>query len=185
VDHSMHTAPNVMPGDTKPVRTTRVVPYAGVLQQALRDVSAWVEQGIAPPKSTEYEVVDGQIRVPARAADRRGVQPVVTVTANDRARAEVAVGEDVQFSGLIEVPPGAGVVVGAEWDFEGNGDFPVAEPFEDATLSMARLGLTATYAFSEPGTYFPALRATVHREGDSESKFARVQNLGRVRVVVE
>jgi hypothetical protein len=185
VDHAMHTAPNVMAGDAKPVRTTRVVPYSGVLQQALRDLSAWVELGIAPPASTEYEVVDGQVRVPARAAERRGIQPVVTLTVNGRARADVAVGEPVRFSGVIEVPPGAGVVVGAEWDFEGDGDFPVVEPFEDATLSMALLTVTATYAFSEPGTYFPALRATVHREGDSQSMFARVQNLGRVRVVVE
>jgi hypothetical protein len=91
----------------------------------------------------------------------------------------------MQFSGVIEAPAGAGVVVGAEWDFEGGGDFPVVEPFEDATLSMALLTVTATHAFSQPGTYFPALRATVHREGDGQSKFARVQNLGRVRVVVE
>jgi hypothetical protein len=185
VDHAMHTAPNVMPGDAKPVRTTRVVPYSGVLQQALRDLSAWVELGIAPPASTRYEMVDGQLRVPARAAERRGIQPVVLLTANGRARAEVAVGEVVQFSAVIEVPPGAGVVVGAEWDFEGDGDFPVVEPFEDATSSMARLTLATTYAFSEPGTYFPALRAAVHREGDFQSPFARVQNLGRVRVVVE
>jgi hypothetical protein len=185
VDHAMHTAPNVMPGDAKPVRTTRVVPYAGVLQQALRDLSAWVELGIAPPASTQYEMVDGQVRVPARAVDRRGIQPVVTVTANGQVRADVAVNEPVQFSGVIEAPPGAGVVVGAEWDFEGDGDFPVVEPFEDATSSMSLLTVTTTYAFSEPGTYFPALRVTVHREGDGQSAFARVQNLGRVRVVVE
>jgi hypothetical protein len=185
VDHAMHTAPNVMPGDPKPVRTTRVVPYSGVLQQALRDLSAWVERGIAPPPSTEYEMVDGQVRVPARAAERRGIQPVVTLTANGRDRAAVAVGEPVEFSAVIAAPPGAGVVVGAEWDFEGAGDYPIIEPFEDATLSMSQLTMTTTYAFSEPGTYFPALRATVHREGDAESPFARVQNLGRVRVVVE
>ena len=185
VDHAMHTAPNVMPGDRRPVRTTRVVPYAGVLQQALRDVSAWVEHGIAPPASTEYEVVDGQVHVPARAAERRGIQPVVVVTANGHERADVAVGDQVAFSAVIEVPAGAGVVVGAEWDFDGSGDFAVVEPFEDATSSMARLTVTATYVFSEPGTYFPALRATVHREGDFQSPFARVQNLGRVRVVVE
>jgi hypothetical protein len=185
IDHAMHTAPTVMPGDPKPVRTTRVVAYSGVLQQALRDLSAWVEHGIAPPASTAYEVIDGQVRVPARAAERRGIQPVVTVTANGRERADVPVGEAVEFSGVIDAPPGAGVIVGAEWDFEGGGDFPVVEPFEDATLSMAQLTVTTTYAFSEPGTYFPALRATVHRTGDAQSPFARVQNLGRVRVVVE
>jgi len=107
------------------------------------------------------------------------------LTANGRERAEAAVGDVVAFSGVIEAPPGAGVVVGAEWDFDGSGDFAVVEPFEDATSSMAQLTVTTTHAFSEPGVYFPALRATVHREGDFQSPFARVQNLGRVRVVVE
>ncbi len=37
---------------------------SGVLYQALRDVSAWVEKGVPPPPSTSYKVVDGQIVVP-------------------------------------------------------------------------------------------------------------------------
>jgi hypothetical protein len=41
-----------------------------------------------------------------------------------------------------------------------------------------------SHAFSEPGTYFPALRATSHRRGDAQTRFARVQNLSRVRIVV-
>ena len=82
IDHAMHMAPMVMPGDPAPVRTTRVVSYAGVLQQALRDLSAWVEQGMAPPASTEYELVDGQVLVPDAAAARKGIQPVATLTAN-------------------------------------------------------------------------------------------------------
>ena len=45
-------------------RTPRLVDYNGILQQALRDVSAWAEQGIAPPRSTRYEVVDSQVSVP-------------------------------------------------------------------------------------------------------------------------
>jgi len=33
--------------------------------------------------------------------------------------------------------------------------------------------------------YFPVLRATSQREGDFQTPYARVQNLGRVRVVVK
>lgn len=185
VDHAMHTAPYDAPGDPPPVRTTRVVSYSGVLQQALRDLSDWVERGLAPPPSTTYEVIDGQVHVPATASARRGIQPVVDVLANGAVRADVVVGEAVEFSAVIEVPPGSGTVVHAEWDFEGGGDFPVVESFGDADSAFSTMTLTATYAFSEPGTYFPALRATSQRQGDAGTPFARVQNLGRVRVVVQ
>jgi hypothetical protein len=44
--------------------------------------------------------------------------------------------------------------------------------------------LTATHAFTNPGTYFPALRVASQREGNPSTPFARSLNLGRVRVVV-
>ena len=185
VDNAMHTAPVNQPGGPRPARTTRVVSYAGVLQQALRDLTAWAERGLAPPPSTNYSVVDGQVQVPPTAKDRRGIQPVVDVRANGAARADVGVGESVEFSAEIEVPPGAGTVVHAEWDFEGDGDFPVVEEFDDTDSAFSVVRLTTRHTFSEPGTYFPALRATSQRDGDSKTPFARVQNLGRVRVVVQ
>jgi len=184
IDHAMHTAPTVTPSDPRPVATTRVINYAGVLQQALRDLSAWVEKGVAPPPSTTYKVVDGQVEVPASATERKGLQPVVVVKANGGERAEVAAGEKVEFSAVIEVPPGAGSVVGAEWDFEGAGDYPVTEKFDSANSSQTRVTFKTTYVFSKPGTYIPALRASSQRQGDFKTQFARVQNLGRVRVVV-
>ena len=79
IEHAMHTSPNVEPDDPRPVRTTRAVSYAGVLQQALRDLSDWVEHGRVPPASSEYEVVDGQIVVPPTASERKSIQAVVTV----------------------------------------------------------------------------------------------------------
>jgi hypothetical protein len=39
--------------------------------------------------------------------------------------------------------------------------------------------------FDGAGAYFPVLRVTSQREGDLKTPFARVQNLGRVRVVVK
>lgn len=183
VDNAMHTAPTVTPNDRRPVATTRIINYAGVLQQALRDLSAWVEKGVAPPPSTNYEVVSGQVVVPASAAERRGIQPVVTVTANGKERADVSPGQEVEFSAMIDVPPGAGFVVAAKWDFEGAGAYPLSQSFDGAESSSS-VTVKATHAFSKPGTYFPALRAIAHRQGDSKTRYARVQNIGRVRVVV-
>ena len=88
---------------------------------------------------------------------------MVDLTANG-ASAEVAPGERVTFDALIEVPPGAGTIVAAEWDFEGTAEYPLVEP--DVDGSANRLALTATHAFAEPGTYFPRYRVTTQRQGD-------------------
>jgi hypothetical protein len=185
VDHAMHTTQSARPNDPRPVVTTRTVNYTSVLHQVLRDLSDWVEKGLVPPPSTVYKIEDGQVVVPPTAAERKGVQPVVTLTANGGVRAEVAVGETVEFVGVIEVPPGTGTVVGAEWDFEGAGDFPVVEKFDFSNNSFSRLTVKTTYAFSKPGTYFPVLRSSSHRNGDFKAKFARIPNIGRVRVIVK
>ena len=102
--------------------------YDGILQQALRDVSAWAEQGIAPPRSTRYEVVDSQVSVPASAAARRGIQPVVDlkVRGPGHDRVDVAAGQPVTFRARIHVPPRTGQVVATEWDFAGTGNFTPA-----------------------------------------------------------
>jgi hypothetical protein len=76
------------------------------------------------------------------------------------------------------------VVVAADWDFEGAGDFPVSAPLEFLSPDGASVLVKASYVFAAPGTYFPALRAVSHRQGSATTRFARVQNLGRVRVVV-
>lgn len=176
-DHAQH-------GDTAPSGgegTARTVDYRGVLQQALRDLSAWVEKGVPAPASTRYRVDDAQILVPPSAAERRGIQPVVDLQADGGERAAVAVGQPVTFTAKIQVPPGTGTVVNAEWDFQGVGEFaPTAvAPGQDTVT------LEATFSYSEPGTYFPGLRGTSQREGDADTPHARVQNLGRVRVVVK
>jgi hypothetical protein len=185
-DHAMHGDPAAMPGiDIRPHRATRIVNYRGVLEQALRDVAAWVERDVAPPASTDYELHDGQVRLPASAAARRGIQPVVHLTANGAGRAEVAVGEAVEFAAVIEVPPGTGTIIAAEWDFEGNGDFPVSEPFTNEDVSYTSTSITREFAFASPGTYLPALRVTAQRLGQADNPHGRIMNLGRVRVVVE
>ena len=66
---------------------------------------------------------------PDDGRERRGIQPVVDAHRQRRRAADVAVGEDgASSSALVEVPPGTGTIVAAEWDFEGAGEFP--EPTE-------------------------------------------------------
>jgi hypothetical protein len=179
-EHSIHSD-EARQGDN-----TRTVSYLGVLQQALLDLSAWVEKGVPPPPSTTYRVDDGQIVIPSTAAERRGIQPVVIAKANGGVRTETPVNHPVQFSGMVELPTNTGKIVSLEWDFEGRGDFPITQPPTKAksSASGSRVTVTTTYSFTKPGTYFPALRATSQREGDSKTPYGQISNLGRVRVVV-
>jgi hypothetical protein len=71
----------------------RLVDYSGALQQALRDLSAWVEKGVQPPEETRYKIMKSQVAVPATAIERKGIQPVIELKANGGQRAEVAVSQ--------------------------------------------------------------------------------------------
>jgi hypothetical protein len=60
-------------------------------------------------------------------------------------------------------------------------NYPVIEPLKDFKSTVT---LKVIRTFSQPGTYFPVLRPTSQRDGDAKAPHARIQNLGRVRVVV-
>lgn len=188
VDHAMHVNPSsyMTPSEGGPTNAaqswvdTHIISYAGILQQALRDVAAWAERGIAPAESTNYKISDGQVVVAPTAAERKSIQPVVTLTVNDGERAEVRVGEAVALEATAEAPPNTGVIVSAEWDFDGEGDYP-----ERSALTAApKVTITTTHAFTTPGTYFPVVRVAAHRNGDTKTSYALARNLARVRVVV-
>ena len=171
---------NALHGDDSLEDPTHTVMYVGVLHQALRDLSRWVEDGIAPPASTSYEVVDGQVIVAPDASGRRGVQPVVSLTVNGGPAAEVDPGAGVAICATAEVPSGTGVIVSVEWDLEGTGHFAVSQAPDKAE----RVVVERRHSFSAPGTYFPVVRVTAHRDGDTSSPYARIQNVARARVVV-
>jgi len=59
----------------------------------------------------------------------------------------------------------------ATWPFEHDG-------------SATRVELRTTHTYDEPGAYFPALQASLHRDGDTDDVMYRCLNLGRVHVVV-
>jgi hypothetical protein len=122
------------------------------------------------------------LEFPSTVAERRGIQPVLTATANDSLRADVKVGEEMNFKGVAEVPPGTGTIVIAEWDFDGSGSWPVSDRTVDGSQSV--ITATVTHTYDKPGTYFATFRAGAHREGDVKNPLRLVTNLARVRVVV-
>jgi hypothetical protein len=156
------------------------ISYLGVLHQALRDLSRWVEEGVVPPAGTNYEVVDGQVVVAADAAARGGIQPLVSVTVDGTLRADSTPGVELTFRAVAEVPQGTGAIVSVAWDFDGSGRFAEVESVPPA----ARVVAARRRSFPGPGTFFPAVRVVAHRDGDASSPFARLQNLARVRVVI-
>jgi hypothetical protein len=160
---------------------TRVVSYEGVLQQALRDVAAWVEQGRAPPASTRYTIDDGHVLVSESARERRGIQPVVRLSVNGSGRAEIRAGEAVTLTARIEVPPDAGEIIEVSWDLDGAGAFPITSPVRPGARQAT---LSVTQKFEAAGTFFPTVRVVSNRDGDRASPYARIANLDRVRVVV-
>lgn len=178
-DHALH-------GDlTKQEDPTHTVSYLGVLQQALRDLSAWVEKGIEPPATTKYTIEDGQVIVPTTAAERKGIQPVITLKANGSHRAEVKKGAVVKFTAAIDVPPMTGKVVEAKWDFDGTGDFSTKGKLNADDMPASHVELQMDHSFTKPGTYFVSLRVVAQRDGDAKTPYTQIYNLERVRVVVQ
>ena len=158
-----------------------LINYTGVLEQALLDLSAWVENGVEPPKSSSYDVVDSQLILEEDATARGGIQPGVELTVNGASRANITSGETVNFSAKIQVPQGTGEIVKVEWDFLGNGKY-VAADFN--VLPDGSWQVNASYTYNTEGTYFPQVRVASKRDGEAVKTFARAYNLGRARVVV-
>ncbi|KAF2427584.1 hypothetical protein EJ08DRAFT_662880 [Tothia fuscella] len=167
----------------------QTVSYIPAIQQALREVSMWVELGIPPLPTTNYTVIGDQVILAKTAEERKSLQPVVTLTANEKQRVDVKVREGVSFLSSLDVPPGARQVVSLEFDFEDYGDYIVSIPVTTSSGSQSSATANVVYSFNRPGTYFPAFRGASQQHypltpSDLPSSFGKVQNLGRVRVVV-
>ena len=62
---------------------------------------------------------------------------------------EVKVGEPVTLTAGVKVPNHTGNMEAAEWNFGGDGTFPVAGPFTPADVTNFRVTLETTYTFSK------------------------------------
>lgn len=159
--------------------TSRVVEFIGLYQQHLRDLSAWVEDGVVPPTPTNYTVEAGQVKVPSLASERNGIQPVVELLVDGGKRTQVSPRESKEFSVKVQVPNDIGQIVALEWDPLGVGEYTK----KDIDV-RSEVDLHFSYAYEEPGIYFASVRAASHREGNAETQIALAWNLDRVRVVV-
>jgi hypothetical protein len=166
---------------------TEVVSYGGTLTQALLDLSTWVEKGIEPSKTSDYKIVDGQVQLGVDGKLRGGVQPVPYVSINGKERAEVKVGEQVTIHVVADVPAGTGKIVEAVWCIDDSKKFTVPVDFNKAVFNKdrTRVEFDTTVSYDKPGTYFPTVRISSQRNGDLGDPFTRIENLGKVRVVVQ
>jgi hypothetical protein len=180
-ENAEHITPLVLAAAPGRVATTWLIDYMPIIEQSLWDLVAWVEDGVAPARTT-YESVDGQIILPADATSRGGIQPVVTVTANGAVRVEVAAGAQVSLAVSAQMPPGAGMFTMVEWDFDGTGTYPVREAFDGTATTLST---TTTHSYPAAGTYFATARVLAHRTGDTTTPHCQVANLASARIVVQ
>lgn len=183
VDNSSHTG-NAGPPGPRPTLQARLVNYGGILKQAVVDLIAWTENGLAPAPSSAFRVEAGQLALPPDAAERGGLQPVVSATAEGSLCAKAAVGQEIAFAVTAEATPFGGAIRSVAWDFEGSGEFAAAHAEIDG--SATKISLVRKHSFKEPGTYFPAVRVIAQRPGPAEHgpMTSGYENLARVRVEV-
>ncbi|WP_436535481.1 hypothetical protein [Actinoplanes sp. HUAS TT8] len=139
------------------------VSYLGVLHEALRSVAGWVESGVEPAADTRYTVTDGQVTVPDTAAERGGVQPVVTLSEADGVLRAVA-----------EAPAGGAPIVRLQFDLDGDGEFDIDEAVPPAARVVREL--------AHPGSGVVTVRVSAQRDGDPDTPFGRIDNLARLAV---
>lgn len=165
----------------KDIRKSLAVPYGGMIQQALRDLSAWVEKGVQPPNPTSYNVgEDNSIQIPSAAYERGGIQPTASLTVEGKQKFEARVGQVVNFQASVEVPPGAGKVVFVEWDFFGKGRFT----YGHLGVPSSKVHVNTAFAYNTPGTFIVGLLVISQREGDLRTPYTKIMNLARVSVDV-
>lgn len=182
-------------GNVSSLKSNMVVNYLGALNQALLDMSGWVERGIEPLDSTVYTMIDNQVYAAETAAERKGMQAVAVLLANGSECALVKTGEPVTFTARAEVPEGAGKITALDFDFTAcdlcsqdrkHGEVFTTKGVPESFCENGRYGAaaTVTHVYEEPGTYFASVLVSSERNGDASALFTQVQNLARARVIV-
>jgi hypothetical protein len=179
-EYAEHASHSMVPPEPHRASNTRFI-SGGTPTQALKDLVAWVEEGVEP-LGTTYAFQDGQVTLPPTAAERRGIQPIARVSIDGGLLAEVKVGDPVVVDLHAEVHPEAGRLVSVRWDVDGSGSYPVTQPGVDGTATDLRL--STTHVYDAPGTYFVTALVEAHRDGDVHATDCRSQTLGQARVVV-
>ncbi|WWD01009.1 hypothetical protein V866_007947 [Kwoniella sp. B9012] len=159
---------------------TRVIFYDPYLWQALKDVANWHEQGIEPPRSSQYTNDNAQISVPYDVNQRGGIQPAVKLDVDGEQRVAVSAGEAVTFQGEAKAVPYTGKIVQIAWDYEETGNYTIV-PLASAEECLS---FTGWHTYSKSGEYYAAIRVATNRDGNLNENYLLHYNLARVRVVV-
>jgi hypothetical protein len=179
-ENAEHIPPAFLPNHPQRATATWLIDYMPVIEQSLVDLVAWVEEG-TEPAGTNYQYDNGRVILPDTAEARGGIQPVLDVTANGSARADITAGEAVTLEVTAGAPPGAGTIIAVEWDFDGSGTFAFRHDVDGTDNDVK---LATTHAYDRPGTYFATARAVSHRDGDVNAVHRRIVNVASARVVV-
>lgn len=152
-----------------------------IFNQALIDMMAWAERGIEPKPSSRYTIVNGQVILAPDAGARKGLQPVINLTANGGDRAVVGVNQPVNLVAEIQMPPTTGQITQFNWTFGSTN--------EEATILAKPKQLadvTRTITFAAPGTYVVRLNVNGQRDGlVAPFNQTLLPNFKVVRVVVQ
>lgn len=151
------------------------VTNAQCIYQCILDVVNWVENGIEPPKESQYFLKGGELIFPKNADERGGIQNVCFLTSNGKKSIIVKKNEDVKFDVLVEIPKDCGVLTNVEWSFEGEKDFPI----------KTGKNTSAVHAFGKEGKYVVVVRTYNERNGDDKTMFTQIRNIDRMVVAVE
>jgi len=78
-------------------------------------------------------------------------------------------------------------VVKAEWCMDDSKQFTQPVDLKKAVFSSdnSRIEFDTTVSYDKAGTYFPTVKVYSERNGDSNTSYTRIPNLGKVRVVVK
>jgi hypothetical protein len=166
--------------------STQSVSYMSTVYQALLDISAWVEKGIKPSKSTNYKIVEGQVALGADGKSRGGIQPVPHASINGKERADIRLGEEVTIHVVVDIPDGTGKVVKADWCLDDSKQFTYPVDMSKATISAngGRIEFNTEVSYDKVGTYFPTVRVYSERNGNANATYTCIPNLAKVRIVV-
>lgn len=177
-------------GNPLPNELNRMVERGSSWHTAFQLMVRWVEQGVPPPPDTVVTITPGLLSFPASAAERKGLQPTVSATANGLERVVVPAGSTVLLDGIAASP--IGQIAKYAWDFEGNSRYDCDSDDADATLPSCGAGpfapapevrMPALHQYSTRGTFVATVR--VHDNTDNPGPFDGIENLARVVIVVE
>jgi len=161
----------------------RTVSFSPMIGRALDYLIEWVERNIAPPPSTKAELSsENSLIMPHTAAERRGIQPIITkITADGQTGvAKVPLCKPVKFNGIAEAP--VGNIIKYEWYCQDLRDF-----YHEVRLKEPKVKVNTpyTYTFQQPGKYFAVLRVTSDLGGNPNILGGGQRNLARIRVIVK